>query len=146
MSARPAMAVPPAKGLDEACAWLRKATLTPFPLVTKFDQDHCHRTRLGRELNCGTSAASLSESSCLLHESRTTTFVEEEEDTYGTSAARQSASSYLLHESRTNIIVRRDVSICLSSDLSTHAILRSIYLSTDISTTHSISACIHKYL
>ena len=94
----------------------------------------------------GTSAASLSEFSCLLHESRTTTFVEEEEDTYGTSAARQSASSYLLHESRTNIIVRRDVSICLSSDLSTHAILRSIYLSTDISTTHSISACIHKYL
>jgi hypothetical protein len=25
------MAVPPAKGLDEACAWLRKAALTPFP-------------------------------------------------------------------------------------------------------------------
>jgi len=32
-------------------------------------------TRLGRELNCGTSAASLSESSCLLHESRTNIIV-----------------------------------------------------------------------
>ena len=31
LAARPAMAVPPAKGLDEACAWLRKAALTPFP-------------------------------------------------------------------------------------------------------------------
>jgi hypothetical protein len=30
LSGRPAMAVPPAKGLDEACAWLRKAALTPF--------------------------------------------------------------------------------------------------------------------
>ena len=42
MAARPAMAVPPAKGLDEACAWLRKAALTPFPPVTKFEQDHGH--------------------------------------------------------------------------------------------------------
>ena len=25
-----AMAVPPAKGLDEVCAWLHKAALTPF--------------------------------------------------------------------------------------------------------------------
>jgi hypothetical protein len=31
LAARPVMAVPPAKGLDEACAWLRKAALTPFP-------------------------------------------------------------------------------------------------------------------
>jgi hypothetical protein len=31
LAARPAMAVPPAKGLDEACAWLRKAALTPSP-------------------------------------------------------------------------------------------------------------------
>jgi hypothetical protein len=36
------MAVPPAKGLDEACTWLHKAALTPFPPVTKFEQDHCH--------------------------------------------------------------------------------------------------------
>jgi len=28
---RPGRAVPPAKGLDEACAWLHKAALTPFP-------------------------------------------------------------------------------------------------------------------
>ena len=42
MSARPAMAVPPAKGLDEACAWLRKAALTPFPPVTKSEQDYGH--------------------------------------------------------------------------------------------------------
>jgi hypothetical protein len=31
LAARPAMAVPPAKGLDETCAWLHKAALTPFP-------------------------------------------------------------------------------------------------------------------
>ena len=30
LAARPAMAVPPAKGLDEVCAWLHKAALTPF--------------------------------------------------------------------------------------------------------------------
>jgi hypothetical protein len=30
LAARPVMAVPRAKGLDEACAWLRKADLTPF--------------------------------------------------------------------------------------------------------------------
>ena len=36
------MAVPPAKGLDEACAWLRKAALTPFPPVTKSEQDYGH--------------------------------------------------------------------------------------------------------
>ena len=42
LSARPAMAVPPAKGLDEACAWLRKAALTPFPPVTKSEQDYGH--------------------------------------------------------------------------------------------------------
>jgi hypothetical protein len=30
LAVRPAMAVPPAKGLDEACAWLRKVALTPF--------------------------------------------------------------------------------------------------------------------
>jgi hypothetical protein len=30
LAARPAMAVPPAKGLDEACAWLRKAALIPL--------------------------------------------------------------------------------------------------------------------
>ena len=27
------MTVPPAKGLDEVCAWLHKAALTPFPPV-----------------------------------------------------------------------------------------------------------------
>jgi hypothetical protein len=51
---RPVMAVPPAKGLDEArtCVWLRKAALTLFPPldfglskleyppVTKFDHGH----------------------------------------------------------------------------------------------------------
>jgi hypothetical protein len=42
LSARPAMAVPPAKGLDESCAWLRKAALTPFPPVTKSEQDYGH--------------------------------------------------------------------------------------------------------
>jgi hypothetical protein len=31
LAARPAMAVPPATGLDEACARLRKTALTPFP-------------------------------------------------------------------------------------------------------------------
>ena len=36
------MAVPRAKGLDEACAWLRKAALTPFPPVTKSEQDYGH--------------------------------------------------------------------------------------------------------
>ncbi len=36
------MDVPPAKGLDEACAWLRKAALTPFPPVTKSEQDYGH--------------------------------------------------------------------------------------------------------
>ena len=36
------MAVPPVKGLDEACAWLRKAALTPFPPVTKSEQDYGH--------------------------------------------------------------------------------------------------------
>jgi hypothetical protein len=36
LAARPA--VPPAKGLDEACAWLRKAALTPFPPVTKLSR------------------------------------------------------------------------------------------------------------
>ena len=36
------MAVPPVQGLDESCAWLRKAALTPFPPVTKFEQDHGH--------------------------------------------------------------------------------------------------------
>ena len=52
MAARPAMAVPPAKGLDEACAWLHKAALTPFPLVTKLSRTTVtERTRLGRELN-----------------------------------------------------------------------------------------------
>jgi len=30
------MAVPPAKGLDEACVWLRKAALTPFPQTFPF--------------------------------------------------------------------------------------------------------------
>ena len=76
LAARPAMAVPPAKGLDEACAWLHKAALTPFPPVTKLSRTTVtERTRLGRELNCGTSAASLSESSCLLHESRTNIIV-----------------------------------------------------------------------
>ena len=40
LAARPA--VPPAKGLDEACAWLRKAALTPFPPVTKSEQDYGH--------------------------------------------------------------------------------------------------------
>ena len=34
------MAVLPGKGLDEACVWLRKAALTPFPPVTKFEQDY----------------------------------------------------------------------------------------------------------
>ena len=29
MAARPAMAVPPAKGLDEVCAWLHKADMAP---------------------------------------------------------------------------------------------------------------------
>ena len=52
LSARPTMAVPPVKGLDEACVWLRKAALTPFPPVTKFEQDYGHGTRLGRELKC----------------------------------------------------------------------------------------------
>ena len=42
LAARPAMAVPPAKGLDEACAWLRQAALTPFPPVTKSEQDYGH--------------------------------------------------------------------------------------------------------
>ena len=66
------LAVPPAKGLNEGCAWLRKAALTPFPPVTKLSRTTVtERTRLGRELNCWTSAVSLSESSCLLHESRT---------------------------------------------------------------------------
>ena len=36
------MAVPPAKGLDEAFVWLRKAALTPFPPVTKSEQDYGH--------------------------------------------------------------------------------------------------------
>ena len=47
------MAVPPAKGLDEACAWLRKAALTPFPPVTKSEQDYGHgrnRTRTRAKL------------------------------------------------------------------------------------------------
>ena len=63
----------------------------------------------------GTSAASLSESSCLLHESRTTTFVEEEEDTYGTSAASLSESSCLLHESRIHmqINIHTNVYLCI---------------------------------
>ena len=48
----------------------------PFPPVTKLSRTTVtERTRLGRELNCGTSAASLSESSCLLHESRTNIIV-----------------------------------------------------------------------
>jgi hypothetical protein len=65
-----------AKGLDEVCAWLHKAALTPFPPVTKLSRTTVtERTRLGQELNCGTSAASLSESSCLLHESRTNIIV-----------------------------------------------------------------------
>ena len=40
LAARPTMAVPPAKGLDEArvCAWLHKAALTPFPPVTKLSR------------------------------------------------------------------------------------------------------------
>jgi hypothetical protein len=42
LSALPAMAVPPAKGLDEAFVWFRKAALTPFPPVTKSEQDYCH--------------------------------------------------------------------------------------------------------
>jgi hypothetical protein len=33
---------PACKGLDEACAWLRKAALTPFPPVTKSEQDYGH--------------------------------------------------------------------------------------------------------
>ena len=54
LTARPAIAVPPVKGLDEvrACVWLRKAALTLFPPlefglskleyppVTKFDHGH----------------------------------------------------------------------------------------------------------
>ena len=53
MAARPAMAVPPAKGLDEVWAWLHKAALTPFPPVTKLSRTTVtERTRLGRELNC----------------------------------------------------------------------------------------------
>ena len=46
---------PPAKGLDEVCAWLHKAALTPFtgPPVTKLSRTTVtERTRLGRELNC----------------------------------------------------------------------------------------------
>jgi hypothetical protein len=47
------MAVPPAKGLDEVCAWLHKSALTPFPPVTKLSRTTVtERTRLGRELNC----------------------------------------------------------------------------------------------
>jgi hypothetical protein len=47
------MAVPPVKGLDEVCAWLHKAALTPLPLVTKLSRTTVtERTRLGRELNC----------------------------------------------------------------------------------------------
>jgi len=50
LAARPAMAVPPAKGLDEVCAWLHKAALTP---VTKLSRTTVtERTRLGLELNC----------------------------------------------------------------------------------------------
>ncbi len=44
------MAVPPAKGLDEACAWLRKAALTPFPPVTKSEQDYGHGRNKTRTL------------------------------------------------------------------------------------------------
>ena len=62
--------------------WMRSAPgftrrpSPPFPPVTKLSRTTVtERTRLGRELNCGTSAASLSESSCLLHESRTNIIV-----------------------------------------------------------------------
>jgi len=55
LAARPA--VPPAKGLDEACAWLRKAALTPFPPVTKLSRttvtEEPDRAKLG--LGPGTS-------------------------------------------------------------------------------------------
>ena len=42
------MAVPPAKGLDETCAQLRKAALIHSPTGHKDQTDYGH----GREVNC----------------------------------------------------------------------------------------------
>ena len=47
------MAVPPAKGLDEACAWLRKAALPLSHRSLNLNRTTVTEgTRLGRELNC----------------------------------------------------------------------------------------------
>ena len=73
----------------------------PFPPVTELSRTTVtERTRLGPELNCGTSAASLSESSCLLHESRTNIIVMMDLRSLVESDQDTPASSSLTHARR----------------------------------------------